>query len=134
LATDEELAAVFTRLAEAYPNYQLPDASMKLYAGMWADVEGEALMAAAHGHICGSKWFPAIAELVGRAEAYEKAKRQVAAGAGALEKMRGWKQEALSAGESKKMLTALTDAASKRKGTEIVPFRRKRALAKQGVK
>jgi hypothetical protein len=130
LATDEELAAVFTRLAEAYPNYQLPDASMKLYAGMWADVSGEALFEAARGHISGSKWFPTIAELIERADAYRKAKQQAEAGTNALEKIRGWKQEALSAGESRKMLTALTDAASKRKGTEIVPFRRNRALAK----
>jgi hypothetical protein len=123
LATDEELAAVFTRLAEAYPNYQLPDASMKLYIRMWVDVDGEALFAAVHGHISECRFFPAIAELLERAKAYEKTKRQVAAGANALEKIRGWKQEALAAGESRKMLTALTDAAGKRKGMEIVPFR-----------
>jgi hypothetical protein len=53
-----------------------------------------------------------------------------------------WEQEALSAGESKKMLTSageskkmltvLTDAASKRNGMISVPFRGSRALAKQG--
>jgi hypothetical protein len=43
-----------------------------------------------------------------------------------------WEQEALSAGESKKMLTVLTDAASKRNGMISVPFRGSRALAKQG--
>lgn len=46
-----------------------------------------------------------------------------------------WEQEALSPGESKKLLTSLTDAANtKRKGTEVVPFRGrglKQAFAEQ---
>jgi hypothetical protein len=123
LATDKELAAIFTRLAEAYPNYELPEESMRLYAQCWAEASGEALAAAVYGHIRESKWFPAIAEILERAKAYEKNKQQAEAGTSALEKIRQWKREALGPGESRKMLTALTGAASKRKGTEIVPFR-----------
>jgi hypothetical protein len=132
LATDEELAAVFTRLAQAYPNQTLPDDSMKLYAGQWCELEAEALFAAVIGHIRESEWFPRISHIIERVRAYENAKRQSEAGQSALEKIREWKREALSAGESRKMLSALTNAARKQKGTEIVPFRGKRALAKKG--
>jgi IS4 transposase len=45
-----------------------------------------------------------------------------------------WEQEALSAGESKKMLTVLTDAASKRNGMISVPFRGSRSMKRFVVK
>ena len=134
MATNEQLAAVFTMLAQAYPNYDLPEDSMKLYAGEWEAESGEGLFVAVRIHIRECKWFPTIAELTTRARAYERNKLRVEDGDAALKKIRGWKQEALSAGEARKQLTGVTNAASKRTGTEVVPFRGgalKRVLATQ---
>lgn len=122
-------------LAQAYPNYELPEDSMKLYAGEWEVESGEGLFVAVRIHISECKWFPTIAELTTRARAYERNKLRVEDGDAALKKIRGWKREALSAGEAQKQLTAVTNAANeKRKGTEVVPFRGgalKRVLATQ---
>lgn len=134
MATAKELAAVFTTLAQAYPNYTLPEDSMRLYASEWAEESGEGLFTAVRIHIHECKWFPTIAELTTRARAYERNKLRLEDGSSALKKIRGWKLEALSAGEAHKQLTAVTNAASAKGTKSIVPFRGgglKRVLATQ---
>lgn len=123
MATDEELGFVFTELAQAYPNYELPDDSMTIYVREWSKLDGTALLLAAREHIRNSKFYPAISELWTVAKELERKAGKAERDRDVLAQKKKAKQEALPRSEARKMLAALTEAASAGSGTAIVPFR-----------
>ena len=122
MATPDEFDAVIAFLTAAYPMLSIPRATMNLYEEELADVPAKYLLEAARAHIKRCRFFPSISELRGpydeRREEEARAKREREW----KRKLDSAKQEALPKPKARKMLTALTEAASGN-GAAIVPFR-----------
>lgn len=131
MASDDELAAVFTELARAYPNYELPKESMGIYIREWQKLDGRCLMMAARFHIRQSRFFPAISELWTVATDLYKKSQIANRDEDALAKIRKAKKEALPRGEIRKMLQAVNDAVEKPMPNAIVPFKKKGNASRQ---
>lgn len=133
MATKDETDFILLKLGAAYPWVTISDPTADEYWERLKDVPFEWLLRAKNEHVEDStensrgeirgKFFPSIAEL--RQPYDEWIEKQSRADKERQWKanLEDWKQEALPAGEARKLLTDVIDAAGKRKGTEIVPFR-----------
>lgn len=70
MATRAEVIDVLGMLMDAFPSYRPnnPDGMIQIYTGRLQRFDAEALRQAAEKHIDGSRFFPAVAELVRLAE------------------------------------------------------------------
>jgi hypothetical protein len=109
-----ELRAAIPKTAD-----QITGRTLEIWSARLLSIPMPTLLLAANILVDRMTFFPALAEILAVCREVENRvdDRQW------KRNLERWEQEALGPGESRKMLTALTGAASKRKGTEIVPFR-----------
>lgn len=69
MATENEILKALTVLASAYPRYELPDATIKIYQRLLADLDFDLLKAATLQCATTNTFFPSVAEI--RAAAVE---------------------------------------------------------------
>lgn len=124
MASKKETHQVLARLAAAYPHFQLTQETISIYCEMLEDVPFPVLLEAAQKQIKLSTFFPTIAELRGPYDENQLRIQQQDQERRWKENLERYKTEALSAGDAKKMLQALTDAANPSKSS-LVPFRRR---------
>ena len=64
MASKKEIAEILGMLSAAYPNFNMTEASARVYYSMLEDIEGNLLKASAVQCVRTSKWFPSVSELV----------------------------------------------------------------------
>lgn len=69
MASKQAIAQILIILAAAYPRFDAPKDTSRVYAELLADIPNELLIAGAKHHATTSKWFPSVAEL--RAAAFD---------------------------------------------------------------
>ncbi len=63
MATDNEITKALTVLAAAYPRFDLPDATIKIYQRLLSDLDFDILKAATLQCATMCKFFPTVAEI-----------------------------------------------------------------------
>jgi len=129
MATKEEIDFILLRLGAAYPWVSLHDATVEVYSEHLEDVPTDWLLGAAEAHIDKSnddargRFFPSIAELRQPYDEWRAKQARADKDRQWKANLEKWRQEAIGPGDSRKMLSAVVDAAKERTGKEIVPFR-----------
>ena len=118
MANPEEFAGILVILTAAYPMFQIPPETVRLYSKELSDVPTLELLNAVEEHIKRCRFFPTIAELrVPFDEKRARARKEAVRGDGREWKRRieGWKAEVLPKVEAAELLAEV----NKRAGTSM---------------
>lgn len=120
MANNREIGVVIATLSAAYPHLSIPDETVRIYCEMLADMPADELMDSAREYICrGSKFFPTIFELRQPYEERLKREKQERDDREWKQRIEGWKDEALPAGEASRLVAEVNERA----GTALVTQR-----------
>ena len=122
MASKKEIHQVLARLAAAFPHFQLTQETILIYCEKLEDVPFPELFDAAEKQINVSTFFPAVAELRRPHDERRLRIQQEDQQRCWKENLEQYKNEALSAGESKRMLKRLTGAAGNPGKLALVPI------------